>query len=84
MKKYYKMNDNDCFLSLGNLFRVIKEVSKNTSNSVQTELFCILFDIPNINSTTVNNYCVGARRIGDIYRQKYLKITNNLLFYYYQ
>lgn len=71
------MNDNDNYLSLGNLFRVIKEISKNTSNSVQSELFCILFDLESINNTTVNNYCVGSRSIGNIYKQKYLNFQKN-------
>ena len=79
MRKYLKMNDNDNYLSLGNLLRLIKEVSRNTSNSVQTEIFCLLFDVDNINSTTVNNYCVGSRRIGDIYKQKYLNYQKKYL-----
>ena len=72
MKNYIRMNDSDNYLSLGNLFRVIKKLSKNTTNTVQTELFCLLFDIEAINTTTVNNYCVGSRSIGNIYKQKYL------------
>lgn len=72
MKKYIKMNDNDNYLSLGNLFRIIKMLSINSNNSVQTEIFCLIFEIENINSTTVNNYCVGSRSIGNIYKQKYL------------
>ena len=72
MRKYVKMNDNDNYLSLGNLFRIIKEISKNTSNSVQTEIFCLLFNVESINATTVNNYCVGLRRIGNVYKQTYL------------
>ena len=72
MKKYIKMNNNDNYLSLGNLFRIIKEISKNTSNSIQTEIFCLLFETESINTTTVNNYCVGSRSIGNDYKQKYL------------
>ena len=72
MKKYIKMNSNDNYLSLGNLFRIIKEISKNTSNSIQTEIFCLLFEVESINTTTVNNYCVGSRSIGNDYKQKYL------------
>lgn len=79
MKKYLRMNNNDRYLSLGNLFRIVKEISINTSNSVQTEIFCILFDIDNINTTTVNNYCVGSRSIGNIYKQKCITLKKNYL-----
>lgn len=71
-KEYIKMNDNGNYLSLGNLFRVIKEESKNKSSALQVELFSILFDDCVVNETTVNNYCVGCRRIGDDYKQLFL------------
>ena len=73
-KKFIKMNDNDDNLSLGNLFRVIKELSKNKTSAMQTELFCVLFEVLEVNDTTINNYCVGCRRIGDDYKQKYLNM----------
>ena len=73
-KKYIKMNDNDDNLSLGNLFRIIKELSKNKTSAMQTELFCVLFEVLEVNDTTINNYCVGCRRIGDDYKQKYLNM----------
>ena len=64
MKKYYiKMNNNDKYLSFGNLVRIIKEVSNN-KNAMQLEIFSSIFDINNINTTTVNNYCIGIRAIG--------------------
>lgn len=66
------MNDNDSHLSLGNLFRIIKELTKNKRSAMQCELFCTLFEIENINDTTVNNYCVGIRTIGDEYKQIFL------------
>lgn len=69
---YIKMNNNDEHLSIGNFFRLIKEISKNKRAALQSELFCILFEIEDINSTTVNNYCVGARRISDDYKQIYI------------
>ena len=75
-KKYIKMNNNDNYLSLGNFMRIIKEISKNKSSALQTEIFCILFKIDSINDTTVNNYCVGIRSIGDTYKQTYLNLSN--------
>ncbi len=71
-KQYIKLNNNDEHLSLGNLFRIIKDSSKNKFSALQSELFCILFDLESINDTTVNNYCVGCRNIGSEYKQKYL------------
>lgn len=64
------MNNNDKYLSLGNIISTIKEVSNN-KNAMQTELFCVLFNINNINSTTVNNYCIGYRAIGIEYKKIY-------------
>ena len=69
---YIKLNNNDEHLSLGNLFRTIKELSKNRSAALQSELFCLLFDIEDINDTTVNNYCIGIRSIGNTYKQIYI------------
>ncbi len=71
-KQYIKMNNSDEHLSLGNLFRIIKESSKNKYSALQSELFCILFDLESINDTTVNNYCVGCRGIGSDYKQIFL------------
>lgn len=71
-KQYLKMNNNDEHLSLGNLFRIVKDTSKNKTSALQSELFCILFDLEGINDTTVNNYCVGCRGIGSEYKQIYL------------
>lgn len=67
-----KLNNNDDHLSLGNLFRIIKEISKNKTSALQSEIFCSLFDIESINDTTVNNYCVGCRSIGSDYKQIFL------------
>ena len=60
-KNYVKMNNTDDQLSLGNLFRVIKDLAKNKSSALQSEIFCILFDlesiaiysIPNINEINI-------------------------------
>ena len=71
-KQYIKLNDNDENLSLGNLFRLIKEMAKNRVSALQGELFCILFSVDTVNDTTINNYCVGCRSIGSDYKQIYL------------
>lgn len=90
---YVKLNDNDNHLSLGNLFNIIKKISKNKTSAIQQELFCTLFNIESISNTTINNYCTGCRSINSEYKQiyinykkKYLKdnsimlsIINNLL-----
>ena len=67
-KNYIKMNNNDKYLSFGNLVRIIKEVSNN-DNAMQLEVFSSIFDINNINTTTVNNYCIGIRAIGVEYKK---------------
>ena len=71
-KQYIKMNNNDEHLSLGNLFRIIKDSSRSKVSALQSELFCTLFELESINDTTVNNYCVGCRSIGSAYKQIYL------------
>ena len=75
-KQYLKLNINDEHLSLGNFFRIVKDLSKNKTNALQTDLFCILFDIFDINDTTVNNYCVGIRSIGNKYKQMFMDKKN--------
>ena len=81
MNTYIKLNNNDNHLSLGNLFNIIKKISKNKSGAIQTELFCIIFNIDNISETTVNNYCTGLRSINSTYKQIYInykkKYENN-------
>lgn len=69
---YIKLNDNLNHLSLGNLLNTIKKNSINKSAAIQTEIFCLLFNIDNISDTTVNNYCTGYRAIGNSYKQIYL------------
>ncbi len=71
-KPYIKLNDNEENLSLGNLFRYIKEMAKNRVSALQSELFCIIFSVDSINDTTVNNYCVGCRSIGADYKQIFI------------
>lgn len=72
MKKYIKLNNNNNHLSWGNFTRIIKEYSKNKTSALQVEIFCTVFNIPDIGDTTVNNYCTGARSINDEYKQIYL------------
>ncbi len=67
------MNGNNYYLSLGNIIDLIKKVSNNTCAS-QTEIFCILFNINDINVTTINNYCIGIRAIGLEYRDYFEKM----------
>lgn len=69
---YIKLNNNPYHLSLGNLFNEIKSISINKTSAIQTEIFCILFNIDTISDTTVNNYCTGYRSIGNDYKQIYL------------
>ena len=72
MKKYIKLNNNNNHLSWGNFTRIVKEYSKNKTSAMQVEIFCTIFNIPDIGDTTVNNYCTGARSINDEYKQIYL------------
>lgn len=72
-KEYLKLNDNDDHLSLGNLFRIIKEESVMKHSFLQSDLFCILFDVSNISDSTVNNYCTGYRSINTIYKEAFLR-----------
>lgn len=69
-KNYIKMNEGN-YLSLGNLFNEIKKISKGNS-AMQSEIFCTLFNVNEINSQTVNNYCIGIRAIGIEYKKKYI------------
>lgn len=82
-KNYIKMN-NAKHLSLGNVINVIKEVSNN-DNANQTEIFCSIFGVNNVNATTINNYCIGIRAIPieykKIFEDSYLNdsLINNML-----
>lgn len=74
MKKcYIRMNGNGNYLSLGNVIDLIKRVSNNTSAS-QTEIFCIIFNINDVNATTISNYCIGIRAIGLEYKDYFEKM----------
>lgn len=80
MKKgYIKLNDSYSHLSIGNVINTIKNESKNKTSAVQSEVFCALFNIDYINESTVNNYCVGSRSIGDDYKQIYINLKKKYL-----
>ena len=67
------MNGNGNYLSLGNVIDLIKRVSNNTSAS-QTEIFCTIFNINDVNATTISNYCIGIRAIGLEYKDYFEKM----------
>lgn len=73
-KKYIKLNDNFSHLSLGNVIGVIKDESKNKTSAIQSEVFCALFNVDYMNDSTVNNYCIGSRSIGNDYKQIYINL----------
>ena len=73
-KKFIKMNNNMNQLSLGNLIRIIKKNSINKHLASQYEIFCIIFDVEDVNESTINNYCIGARCIGDEYKNIYVNL----------
>jgi TPR repeat protein len=73
-RKYIKLNIDDNHLSLGNFCRILKNYSINKSAALQVDIFCTLFEVDDIQDTTVNNYCIGYRSIGDDYKQKYLEL----------
>ena len=77
-RKYVKLNDGYSHLSLGNVINVIKEESKNKSSAIQGEIFCAIFKIDDINNSTVNNYCIGSRGIGDNYKQIYINLRKKV------
>ena len=66
------MNNNNKYLSLGNIIKVIKELSNN-KNVSQVDIFSSIFDINDINNTTVNNYCIGIRAIGIEFKNRFKK-----------
>ena len=76
MKQYIKMNNNDNQLSLGNTCRIIKQLSTKKNIATQTDIFCAIFNIENANDSTVNNYCIGCRSIGEEYKKIYMEIKN--------
>lgn len=75
-KNFIRLNIDDKYLSIGNLFRVIKEESNN-SNIWQSDLFCIIFNIENIADSTVNNYCTGLRSINNKYKDYFKELKKD-------
>ena len=78
-KTYVKMNDNRNYLSLGNIFRLVKDISRNKDNGVQKEIFCTLFNVDDIGITTVNNYAIGYRPIGVLYKKIYVDLKEKYI-----
>lgn len=78
-RKYIKLNDNYSHLSLGNIISAIKDESKNKSSAIQSEVFCALFNLDYMNESTVNNYCIGSRSIGNDYKQIYINLKKQYI-----
>lgn len=76
-KKFIRLNTDDNYLSLGNLFRIIKEESVNNNKFWQSELFSIIFNTDNIADSTINNYCTGFRAINPIYKNYFKDIKKD-------
>ena len=79
-KKFIKMNDSKNYLSLGNLFNIIKKHSKVSASAIQSELFCVIFNIKEVNKTRVNNYLIGYRPISLDYKKIYLDLKREYDF----
>ena len=75
-KNFIRMNVNDKYLSLGNFFRVVKEMSNNSNSFIQTNLFSIIFNTDNVADSTVNNYCTGFRAINPKFKEYFKKIKS--------
>lgn len=85
-RNYIKLNETDNYLSLGNIFRIIKDESNCKNTFLQSELFCAIFGINAIADSTVNNYLTGFRAINTIYKEnlihkKNLYCKNHKIFY---
>ena len=76
-KKFIRLNINDNYLSLGNLFRVIKEEANNSKIMWQPELFSIIFNTEDFADSTVNNYCTGLRTINSKYKNYFKEVKNS-------
>lgn len=78
-KNFIRLNVNDNYLSLGNLFRIIKEEASTTLNTFwQPSLFSIIFNTDDIADSTVNNYCTGLRAIHSKYKNYFREIQDSL------
>lgn len=68
-KNYIKLNNNNNHLSLGNFCRIIKQNSLNKTFANQTNIFSTILNIDDVNESTINNYCIGCRSIGNDYKE---------------
>lgn len=75
-RDFIRLNTSDNYLSLGNLFRIIKEESYNSNHFLQSELFSIIFDTEDVADSTVNNYCTGLRAINSKFKNYFKNIKN--------
>lgn len=75
---FIKMNDGTEYLSLGNIFNIIKKNSIDKNNAMQTELFSIIFDTNDVSASSVNNYCIGYRAIAVDYKKLYYYVRDNI------
>jgi len=78
-RKYIKLNDNYSHLSLGNIISIIKDESKNKTSAIQSEVFSTIFNVDYANESTINNYCIGSRSIGNDYKQMYINLKKEYL-----
>ena len=85
-KTIIKMNDDNNYLSLGNFFRIIKEIVTDKNIANQQKIFYAITNIKNINNQVINNYCTGYRGIGKEYKEiikkkqlEYQKDKNNMI-----
>jgi len=76
-QKYIKLNNNNNHLSLGNLCKIIKTNSLNKTYANQTNIFCTILNIDSANESTINNYCIGCRSIGNDYKELYFTYKHN-------
>ncbi|NLC48634.1 MAG: hypothetical protein GX758_04675, partial [Tenericutes bacterium] len=77
-KNYIKMNENDNYLSLGNIFNLLKSIAKSKEAALQMEFFSLIFNINDINKTTVNNYFTGYRAINIVYKQIFIDLKKEM------
>ena len=83
MKNYIKMNGNNYYLSFGNLCKIIKEISLNKIFSSQSEIFSIIFNDDCLSDSTINNYCIGYRSIGNNYKKTFEALKLQTFFINY-
>ena len=77
-KKYIKLNNNYNHLSLGNFCQIIKKYSNNKTYANQLNIFCTILNIETANESTINNYCIGCRSIGNDYKELYFTYKHRI------